>query len=281
MKLTAKNKIQAKRARFKIPTPKTVQVEYYKELKKLEEMIKSDVNNILMPQLTADGITDIMNALSLLKNKYSNILAFGSSVANKIVTAIENYNASKFRNEAISKIGVDIEHIMSKNNLNEILSLQIANQTNLIKSIPAEFLKEIEQKITIGLSQGLTSKTIAKQIKGIEGITSTFGKLENRVKFIARNEVENVNATLNRIRQKEAGIDLYEWQTTGNKSVRDSHEPLDGKICSWDDPTIYADTIEDAKAGNWKQRSSIGAVELHPGMDYNCQCNALAILDIE
>jgi len=130
-----------------------------------------------------------------------------------------------------------------------------------------------------GIANGLRHEAIAKQLSGIKDIKSTFGKLENRIKMIARNETSSINATLNKARQENLGIQYYTFETSRDERVRPSHQIMQGKICRWDDPTVYKDSLEDKK---WKKRSSIGGVEKHPGIDFSCRCVSLAIIeDIE
>lgn len=281
-------KKQISKINFKISEPKGLQLEYYKALKQLANKLKQEVINELLPvlertetKITTDSISEILSVLAMIQARYSNVFTFGFGIANRIVNSVNRNNKVKFNKKFESQIGVNPDLILNEGNLQEILNLQIANQVNLIKSIPQEFFKQIEVIISNGLSQGLRYEAIAKEIKGVKGISSTFGKLDKRVAFIARNEVENINGTINRVRQTSAGIEFYEWQTAGDERVRVNHKSLDGKICKWNDATVYADSIEDAKAGKWKKRGSIGAVEKHPAMDYNCRCNALAVLDIE
>lgn len=285
-KLTKK---QIKKIDFKVTEPKNIQIEYYKALKSIANQLKNDINEKLIPVLmntqpittTNDSINEILATLSFLQSKYANIFAFGMGIAERVVGAINRYNKSKFNSKAQSQIGVNLDLILSENNIREMLQLETARQVSLIKSIPTEFLKDIEMIVTNGFSQGLRHEEIARQIKGIKDISSTFGKLDNRVKFIARNEIGSINANLNKIRQQNAGVDFYEWSTSEDERVRISHRVLNGKICKWSDVTVYADSLEDAQNGKWKKRSSIGAVEKIAGADYNCRCVGLAVIPFE
>ena len=49
---------------------------------------------------------------------------------------------------------------------------------------------------------------------------------------------------------------------------------MDGLLCRWDDATVYS---EDG-GKTWIPRPA-GAVLMHPGMDYQCRCCALAWFD--
>ena len=41
--------------------------------------------------------------------------------------------------------------------------------------------------------------------------------------------------------------------------------------------TLYADSVEDARAGKWKSRSSINATTSIPGQDIQCRCTAIPV----
>ena len=271
-----------------LKTPKSIELEYYKELKKLANQLKKDVNEMILPILenvsldskyTKDvGVTDLLSALNLLQGKYSNIFAFSTRIASNIISRILNLGNDKFRKSLEQTYGVDVGRMINQNKLNDLVALQRHKQEVLIKSIPAQFFSQIELIIQNGISGNKTYKEIAKEIKGISGISSTYGKLDNRVKLIARQEVSVINESLNIARAKSANLELYEWQTSGDERVRDSHQVMDGKICKIDDDTVYADSIEDANAGNWKKRSSLGGVELAPRFDFNCRCVSLFIV---
>ena len=60
------------------------------------------------------------------------------------------------------------------------------------------------------------------------------------------------------MRQKEAGVTEYIWQTAGDERVRPNHRSKDGKKFKWSNPP--ADTG-------------------HPGQDYQCRCVAEPVLD--
>jgi len=75
---------------------------------------------------------------------------------------------------------------------------------------------------------------------------------------------------------------MYIWSTSGDERVRGdpsgfypdarfSHYHLDDKLCRWDDSSVYS---EDG-GRTWKDRPASWC-QLHPGVDFNCRCTALA-----
>ncbi len=79
---------------------------------------------------------------------------------------------------------------------------------------------------------------------------------ESRAELIARDQSLKATGEINEIVQTSAGIEEYEWSTSGDNRVRDEHEEREGRVFSWDDPP------EDG----------------HPGEAINCRCVAIPIL---
>jgi SPP1 gp7 family putative phage head morphogenesis protein len=98
---------------------------------------------------------------------------------------------------------------------------------------------------------------------------------KKRADLIAQNEYGNLYGQLEKQNNEQLGIEYYEWNTRLDERVRRSHKVLEGKICRWDDPTVYKDSLDDKE---WKQRSSIGGVNLHPSQDIRCRCVSYSII---
>lgn len=255
-----------------LKTPRSVELEYYKQLKQLANEMKKDVNEVIMPILenisldskyTKDvGVIDLLNALNILQGKYSNTFAFASRVANNVVSRLMNLGNDKFRKSLEGAYGVDVGRMINQNKLNDLVALQRRKQEVLIKTIPAQFFSQIEMIIQNGVSGNKTYKDIAKEIKGISGISSVYGKLDNRVKLIARQEVTVINSNLNNARASSAGITQATWQASMDERTRDSHADRDGKVF-------------DLKEGCY---SSLDGKYLQCGEDFNCRCQAIYII---
>jgi SPP1 gp7 family putative phage head morphogenesis protein len=98
---------------------------------------------------------------------------------------------------------------------------------------------------------------------------------KKRADLIAQNEYGNLYGQLERLNNEQLGIEYYEWNSRLDKRVRRSHAVLEGKICKWDDPTVYKNSLDDKE---WKPRSSIGGVNLHPSQDIRCRCVGYSII---
>lgn len=162
---------------------------------------------------------------------------------------------------------------------------------NLIKSLQDEYIKKLNLIVSEGVQQASTaksleaavadmlkeSKKLSKQM--ITGRTEIVNgkrvKKQGRAELIARDQVGKLTESFTRRRQLEAGIDMYIWATAGDRRVRPTHKPMNGKLCRWDDPTVFSPD----SGKTWVNRSTIGGVQLHPGQDIQCRCTAIPYFD--
>lgn len=144
----------------------------------------------------------------------------------------------------------------------QIAAWEDLNMT-LLESLGEEQIKKVNAAVSNGIMAGKSWKEVAQEIQGAKLPPS-------RAKFIARDQTGKLNGVLARERQLDAGVAEYEWSTSLDERVRSTHSHLHGKICRWDDPTVYKENDKD----DWKPRTS-SMFRGHPGDDYQCRCAAL------
>jgi len=208
----------------------------------------------------ADQITQMVATLSL---KYGNIVSLQAKpAAEKMVGSVSSKNQKAFNASIKKEVGVDLSTILADEGLGDFLEAQVNKNVSLIKSIPDEYFKAIETTVMNGVANGMRWEQIAKEIGGIKDISSVNGKLQNRIKLIARNETSNINASINKRRQEQLGVEKFKWVTSKDERVRDSHAKIDGNIYDWDNlPTV-------------------DGVKTSPGIPVNCRCVAIPIIEL-
>ena len=85
---------------------------------------------------------------------------------------------------------------------------------------------------------------------------------KSRASLIARDQVLKLNGQVAQSRQTMAGIAAYRWSTSRDERVRDSHRDLDKTVHKWSEPPEVA-------PGRF----------CHPGMDYQCRCVSIPIVE--
>ena len=168
--------------------------------------------------------------------------------------------------QKILKRTVGVGLLTAEPALRDQLRLFVQTNANLITKLQADKIAEIQGVIERGFAQGLRHTEVAKQV--MEKANTTV----SRARLIARDQVSKLNGRLTQMRQEEAGITKYIWQTAQDGDrVRATHRPMQGKLGRWDNASLYANASEPDK---WLAKSGISAVELHPGQDILCRCFA-------
>lgn len=142
-----------------------------------------------------------------------------------------------------------------------------ANNVNLIKTLPDQTLTRMTNIIQGGYLRGASNTEMGKLIQEAYGVD------KDHALFIARDQTSKLNAELTQAQQKDAGVEEYVWDSSGDSRVRACHRELNGKTISWSDPP---EMWYETKAG----RVYTGR-RCHPGQDYQCRCVALPKFNLE
>lgn len=171
----------------------------------------------------------------------------------------EKLSIAEWKREVKRTIGINILDDYYKGEFYRTeLSKWTADNVNLIVTRPKETLGDMMTIVEKGFLSGINTKEIARQIQNAYNYDAYWAR------FIARDQMAKLNCDVTREAQLSAGVTRYEWSTSDDSRVRESHRKLDGKIFSWDNPPVV-----DEKTGR----------RCHPGQDYQCRCVALPIFD--
>jgi SPP1 gp7 family putative phage head morphogenesis protein len=133
----------------------------------------------------------------------------------------------------------------------------VAQNSNLIKTIPEQHMARVETIIRQGVMAGESPRSLAEKIKEQGGVT------ERRAMVIARDQTGKANAELTQARQEDLGIKDYTWVTSHDERVRGTP----GGRFPNANPSHYA---REGKKFSWKEPPEGG----HPGMPIMCRCHA-------
>ena len=155
----------------------------------------------------------------------------------------------------ISDRGARLSRKDADDDLDALKEIWVGENLDLIRSIDDETMRRIRQILTARITGSVNHAGLAKDlIAEIQAITD---KEKRRAELIARDQLGKLHGQINRRKQESLGIDEYEWETSHDERVRDSHRALQGKVFSWSKPPP----------------------EGHPGYPIRCRCIALPVID--
>lgn len=215
-------------------------------------------------QLLAAQLTRINARLDQL-----NIASFAENLARGFLSRLDRNNARSMRSNIQNVTGVDLAGSIRSEDLDQLLTVRIAENAALITSIKNEYVEDVGKRIRDNILAGERSTTLITEIKERGNVVAS------RAKLIARTETSRVNAQITRLRSEALGSKTYIWSTVIDERTRRDHTVMDGKLCKFDDPTVFSD--DDGET--WRKRSEIGGVEILAGDIYNCRCTSLSVVN--
>lgn len=158
----------------------------------------------------------------------------------------------------LKKSGFTVQFRMTRAQ-NDVLQATIAENVALIKSIPQQYLTQVEGLVMRSVQAGRDIGALREEIQ------HQFGVTRRRAAFIARDQNNKASSMLSRVRYTELGITQARWvHSAGGRHPRPTHVQAgrDGVIYSvsegWLDPAINK--------------------RIWPGTEPSCRCIARPVL---
>jgi uncharacterized protein with gpF-like domain len=177
--------------------------------------------------------------------------AVAPKLADYFATAVEKRSSTTLRT-ILKEAGISVEFKMTSAQ-RDILQATIQQNVELIKSIPAQYLTQVQGSVMRSVQTGRDLGTLAKELEEHYGVT------KRRSAFIARSQNNMATASMTRARQVELGITEAIWMHSGGgKHPRKTH------LAAGRDKTKY-----DTSKG-WYD-PDVGK-NIFPGELPNCRC---------
>lgn len=165
-------------------------------------------------------------------------------------------HADRSFSAGLRKAGFTVKFRMTKA-ANDVMQATIAEQVGLIKSIPQEYLTDVQGAVMRSVQQGRDLASLAQELE------HTYGVTKRRAATIARDQNNKATASMTRVRQQELGITQAVWlHSLGGRRPRPTHLANNGKTYDvaegWLDPAVNK--------------------RIWPGELINCRCVSRSII---
>jgi SPP1 gp7 family putative phage head morphogenesis protein len=158
--------------------------------------------------------------------------------------------------QALRDAGWSIEFTLTPA-MREAFEASLAENVGLIRSIPAQYLQEVEGIVMRNYTSGRNVRAMAEEIRGRYKVAS------NRAWLIARDQSNKANAVVQRTRQTELGIKEGIWlHSNAGKTPRPTHVAMNGKRYE------IAKGMYDSAVKKW----------ILPGELVGCRCQGRSVL---
>jgi SPP1 gp7 family putative phage head morphogenesis protein len=191
-------------------------------------------------------------------------------VAEDMAREVAKTNARSWREAAMKstrarQIFAALQAEIHRNGIGLEIRLIADQNAKLIKSLPSKIAQHLNQRAVELQQQGARPAVIASEIRQYAPLLT-----KNQVQLLARTSISTAETEMTRVRAQRIGITHYQWSTSQDSRVRESHRNMNGVIVAWNDPPNPEKLIG--------QKSTSGPYAA--GCTYQCRCVALPLADL-
>ncbi len=203
--------------------------------------------------------------LNALRGKFETLFAqHARSMAEQMVNGAGAASKSAMHSslQALSGgMSLKVPPLRAGSNLDNIYKASVTENVNLIKSIPSQYLKDVEGSTMRSITTGNGLQDLVPALEKYEGQT------HRRAKNIAMDQTRKAYNSINKGRMQAVGVKKFQWNHSGGSDQpREDHIEMDGNVYSFDDLPVI------------DERSGERGI---PGQAINCRCTMTPVFDFE
>lgn len=242
----------------------SIGIQYNAKLQRLVRAVREDINVNLLPlvrryapeytmdSLTLDGWSDdVARALQAILARWMNHPGLHAIAADFVKASLKLSGRKDARSFGIQTFGTSTE-------LDDYLKAATWQNTQLIKSIPTQYLEQVGNILMTNMRTGMRPSYIEKELQ------QQFGVTQRRAKFIARDQTAKITGEINKKRQVGAGFEYFQWIDSHDQRVRHRHREIANQVTKYGKGVYRWDDLPLSDKGE----------PIQPGSDYQCRCIA-------
>ncbi len=192
-----------------------------------------------------DGLSQALEAATTLSPVQDQIIG---PLVQEFAQRTVAFNRRQFHEVLRSAYGVNV--LVTDPPLRQALQVWEAENLRLIKSIPEQYVQQLQGRVVAAVQNGTSLRDMTKIVR------ETYDLPRNRAELIARDQIGKLNAEVTQARQQAIGVEEYLWRGLRDGRERQEHLAREGKKYRWDQPPPDG----------------------HPGMPIRCRCSPEAVL---
>lgn len=246
-------------------------INYNAKLQRLVRQVKESIEREIIPLIkslapeytqdaapTMDAWSDlILNAIGTLLSRWNSpsVQAAGNQIAGQFVQSALKKSERDMKKSA----GIDV--FSGSKTMQDYLHASAQQNAQLIKSIPAKYLEDVQTLVIANMRSGMRPSYIEKAIQEQFGVTA------RRAKFIAADQTGKIQGELAEKQQRDAGFEYFKWLDSDDSRVRHWHHEIATRVTAYGVGVYRWDSLPLGPDGT----------PIKPGSDYRCRCTAIPV----
>jgi SPP1 gp7 family putative phage head morphogenesis protein len=198
--------------------------------------------------------------INYLKRKYGRYFTKLAQVATERMIKQTIKHSTVTLNMSLREVAKDLEldpSFLNSGRLREIVMASTQEAAQLIKTIPEQYLSQVQGQVMRSITTGSGLKTLMPFMR------EKYGQNVRKARSVAHDQTRKAYSQISNSRMQAAGVEEFEWcHSHGGKTPRQQHLNWNGKTFRFDKPPV------DDRFG-----------PVLPGIAINCRCFARPILN--
>ncbi|TCJ96155.1 SPP1 gp7 family putative phage head morphogenesis protein [Volucribacter psittacicida] len=212
-----------------------------------------------------NGISQLKILFNKLLRKYTPIFSFLAKNATERMINRVLKNSSSTLKLSLRDISQDlaIKTDFMTEKLNSITKAVTIESVSLIKTIPSQYLNEVQSIVMNSITTGKGFHDLKKSLDRY------YGKNARKAELVALDQTRKAYRNIQAEKLKKLGVRKFKWlHTGGSNEPRKLHMDLNGKVFSFDNPPYIGEMYGEKVYGL-------------PGQLPNCRCSMKPVIDFE
>ena len=206
-----------------------------------------------LSELITDDAGTLQTTIGVSERQMAQLASAAGMSIDEWIRTTEAWHRGRFA-QSFNPTGVKIGTLLDRNDVNATLAAVLGENVALIRSLDEQMRNGISGAVFRGLQARTPARDLAREVRRLAGVG------QSRAELIAADQLQKLTGALDEQRQKQTGIDKFEWAHSGKAKPRPEHVARNGKIYAWTDPVAKTDP---------------------PGRAIRCGCRARAVLEID
>ena len=264
-----------KRVRTLTPTKpaRGVALNYFDDVNVLNQRMYVSGQTIKQIADSGASAAEVSSSLETSQQQFSQsyaLLAAGIATAFILSASTDSKNKTESSIARSFNVPRETVTILDPQQITDIQEAAIAENVQLIKTIPAQYFNQIAQAVSANFSgrpQTGDAESLAGRIQKIGSVTT------KRSQFIARDQTAKVTSAVTESRHQAVGIKKYRWRNSQDQRVVGNPSGLYPKG-------------NKGHGNHWVRENKVfyyarPPFDGNPGHAFNCRCTAEAVLDTD
>ena len=151
----------------------------------------------------------------------------------KHLNALQGSHRQRVIKSFRSALGIDISTLLYDPVVTAYMDARISDNVDLIKTIPVRAHAGLKTRL-----EGLLQTAPFDESMLYRALRNEYQSSGYNLRRITRDQTSKITGQLNELRQRQLGIEGYQWLTSQDERVRETHRQNNGKWFLWSNPPV-------------------------------------------